>query len=85
MPLNKLNVSVLNISRKSNLQEGERGMIKRSLKCTMKYLKVVGSLIDWVWTLKDGPIVLCSTMQQQPGHGTSEMSALKNLLAPNPN
>ncbi len=36
-------------------------------------------------TLKDGLIVLCSTMQQQPGHGMNEMSVLKNLLAPKPN
>ncbi len=41
-------------------------------------------LVDWVSTLKDGPIVLCSTMQQQPSHGVSEMNALKNLLAPKP-
>jgi hypothetical protein len=34
-----------------------------------------------VSTLKDGPIVLHSTMQQQPSHGVNEMNALKNLLA----
>ncbi len=49
-------------------------MIKKRLQCTMKYLKAMGSLVDWVWTLKDGPIILCSTMQQ-PGHGASEMNA----------
>jgi hypothetical protein len=57
-------------------------MINKSLQCMMKYLKVAGALVDWVLTLKDGPIVLCSTMQQQPSHGVSEMSALKNLLVP---
>jgi hypothetical protein len=51
----------------------------------VKYLKVVGALLDWVLTLKDGPIILCSTMQQQPSHGVSEMSALKNLVALKPN
>lgn len=60
-------------------------MIKKSLQCTMKYLKVAGAFVDWFSTLKDGPIVLCSTMQQQPSHGVSEMNALKNLLAPKPN
>jgi hypothetical protein len=59
-------------------------MINKSLQCMMKYLKGVGALVDWVLTLKDGLIVLCSTMQQ-PSHGVSEMSALKNLLAPKPN
>jgi hypothetical protein len=66
--------SALNTSRKWSPQRGECGMTRKTLPCTMKYWKEMGTFLDWMLTLRLRPTPLFFTMQWPWDHGVSEIT-----------